>query len=178
MTESVCKTRSRIQAVKHWLNRADEHFDGNASVRGEMDLLLAEAELRSTREKLQSGAGKMRTNWFRQGIAFAIAAVMVATGMGGAWWWWQDIRTESVPPVVAASPVLPVQPIMAPAHTISAAPIEQPVPRPVAAVDSMSPGQEVKSATRPPNREQSVSQDEMKRLIQTAGHSLRGVTKP
>ena len=178
MTESVCKTRGRIQAVKHWLNRADEHFDENASVRGEMDLLLAEAELRSTRERLQSGAGTFKTKWFRQGIAFAIAAVMVATGMGGAWWWWQDIRTDAVPPVAAATPVLPVQPIMASTHNISAAPIEQPVPRPVAAVDSVSPGQEVKSATRPPNREQAVSQEEMKRLIQTAGHSLRGVTKP
>lgn len=174
MTESASKTRGRIQAVKQWLNRAEENFSHNAPVRGEMDLLLAEAELRSTRERLQAGQGGLRMSWIAQGIAFAIAAVIAAVGMGTAWWWWQDAGAESVPPVYAA-PAAPVSHVQA--QYISAAPLPKPVLLPAAAVDSTSSGQEVKNADRPAIREPSVSQNEMKQLIQAAGQSLRGRTK-
>ena len=179
MSESAGKVRGRIQAVKKWLNQAEEHFGGNSPVRGEMDLLLAEAELRSTRETLRSGHGWLQWTWIRQGVAFLLAAMIVATSFGVAWWWWQENRpapvAATVPVPAATAPPIPVLQIAVASAPVSAPPS---APTPVAAIESTSPGQEVNNADRPANREASVSQDEMKRLIQAAGQSLRGRTKP
>lgn len=175
MSESAGKVRGRIQAVRQWLNKAEEHFGGNSPVRGEMDLLLAEAELRSTRETLRSDQSWLTLTWIRQGVAFLLAASIVAAGLGGAWWWWQESRPEPIAATVAV-PAAPAPSV--PVLQIAVAPVPKPAPMPVAAVESTRPGQEVKNADKPANRESSVSQDEMKRLIQAAGQSLRGRTKP
>ena len=179
MRESSGKVRGKIQAARQWLNQAEEHFGGNSPVRGEMDLLLAEAELRSTRETLRSGQRWLTLTWIRQGVAFLLAASIVSASLGVAWWWWQESRSESVAATVAV-PAVTVSPV--PVLQIAVAPTPKASPKPatmpVAAVESTGPGQEVNNADRPANRESSVSQDEMKRLIQAAGQSLRGRTKP
>ena len=174
--QSGSKMRGKIQATKQWLTRAEEHFDRNAPARGEMDLLLAEAELRSTRENLQSHPRRLKLSWLHQGIAFGLAAVTVAIGAGFAWWW-QPERTETIPPQ-AVSVAIPVR--QAQTQNISTAPQQkqETAPAPAAAVDTTIPKQEVKSADQSASREPSVSQEEMKRLVQTAGQSLRGRTKP
>ena len=173
MTQPGCKMRGKIQATKQWLTRAEEHFDRNALVRGEMDLLLAEAELRSTRENLQSRPRRLKLSWLHQGIAFVLAAVTVAIGAGFAWWW-QPERSETIPPQ-AISVAIPVR--QAQTQNISTAPLQKQETAP-AAVDTTIPRQEVKSADQSASREPSVSQEEMKHLVQTAGQSLRGRTKP
>ena len=179
MSESAGKVKGRIQAARQWLNQAEAHFGGNSPVRGEMDLLLAEAELRSTRETLRSGHGWLQWTWIRQGVAFLLAASIAATSLGVAWWWWQEDRPA---PVAATAPVsaaiAPPAPVLKIATASAPVPAPTPAPTPVAAVESTSPGQEVNNADKPANREASVSQDEMKRLIQAAGQSLRGRTKP
>lgn len=175
MSESAGKVRGRIRAARQWLNQAEEHFGGNSPVRGEMELLLAEAELRSTRETLRSGQSWLTLTWIRQGVAFLLAASIVAAGVGGAWWWWQESRPAPVTATVVV-PAATVPPV--PVLQIAVVPVPKPAPMPVAATESTSPGQEVNNADRPANRESSVSQDEMKRLIQAAGQSLRGRTKP
>ena len=177
MSEAGNRTRGKIQAAKKWLNRAEDHFDRKSASRGELDLLLAEAELRSTRESLQARPGRLNLHWIQQGIAFGLATVLVAAGVGAAWWWQVD-RAESIPTptVTVASPVTtPVrsdQPL-----NISAVPAPKTENSPAAVVDSTIPGQEVKNIDKSANREPSVSQDEMKRLIRAAGQSLRGQTK-
>jgi hypothetical protein len=175
MNESTRKVKGRIQAVRQWLNQAEEHFGRNASARAEIDLLLAEAELRSTRETLRPGHRWLTMNWVHQGIAFSLAAVFAAAGMGGAWWWWRDARTAALPAtvVVAEAPLPP-----APVQKITAAPNQKPEPAPAAAVETTRAGQEVNDADRPAKRETAVSSEEMKRLIQAAGQSLRGRTTP
>ena len=175
MNESTRKVKGRIQAVRQWLNQAEEHFGRNASARAEIDLLLAEAELRSTRETLRTSHRWLTMNWVHQGIAFSLATVLAAAGMGGAWWWWREARTTTMPvtTVVAEAPLPPV-----PAQNIAAAPIQKPEPAPAAAVETTHAGQEVNNADRPAKRETAVSREEMKRLIQAAGQSLRGRTNP
>ncbi|MHC1759707.1 MAG: hypothetical protein AB9917_09370 [Negativicutes bacterium] len=179
MSESAGKMKSRIQAVRQWLNQAEEHFGRNSPVRGEMDLLLAEAELRSTRETLQKGHSWLKLGWLRQGVAFLLAVAIATVSMGGVWWWLQ----EPQPPPVAAPFVAAVAATNAPEPLVPVRPISTaPAPMPAATVESsaesMNPGKEVKNADKPINREVAVSQDEMKRLIQAAGQSLRGRTKP
>ena len=175
MNESARKVKGRIQAAKQWLNQAEDHFGRNASARGEIDLMLAEAELRSTRETLRPGHRWLTMNWVHQGIAFSLAAVLAAAGMGGAWWWWRDATPTTLPiaAVVAEAPIP-----TAPVQKIAAAPNQKPEPAPAAAVESTHAGQEVNDADRPAKRETAVSREEMKRLIQAAGQSLRGRTNP
>ena len=175
MNESARKVKGRIQAVKQWLNQAEDHFGRDASARGEIDLLLAEAELRSTRETLRPGHRWLTMNWVHQGIALSLAAVFAAAGLGGAWWWWREAPAPTLPimAVVAEAPVPP-----APVQKIAAAPKQKPEPAPVAAVETTRAGQEVNDADRPAKRETAVSSEEMKRLIQAAGQSLRGRTTP
>ena len=175
MNESTRKVKGRIQAAKQWLNQAEDHFGRNASARGEIDLLLAEAELRSTRETLRPGHRWLTMNWVHQGIALSLAAVLATAGLGGAWWWWREARTATMPAtvVVAEAPPSPV-----PVQNIAAAPNQKPEPAPAAAVETTHAGQEVNDADRPAKRENAVSREEMKRLIQAAGQSLRGRTNP
>ncbi len=175
MNESARKVKGRIQAVKQWLNQAEDHFGRDASARGEIDLLLAEAELRSTRETLRPGHRGLTMNWVHQEIALSLAAFLAVAGLGGAWWWWRDARTATMPAmVVVAEASLP----SAPVQKIAAAPTQKPEPAPAAAVEPTHAGQEVNDADRPAKRETAVSREEMKRLIQAAGQSLRGRTNP
>lgn len=173
MTESGQKTCGRIQATRQWLTRAEKHFSQDASVRGEMDLLLAEAELRSTREKLQ--AGKSAFIWFQHGLALGIATVIVAFGLGGAYWFWRDAPAPSV-----MQPTAVTVPVMAPATpsaAISTAPAAVREDPPRQAVISANPKQEVNTIETPAPQDTAVSPvspDEMKRLVRSAGQSLRG----
>lgn len=173
MSEPSGTVKNRIQSTRRWLNRAEEHFGRNAAVRGEMDLLLAEAELRSTRETVHAAHRWPNLGWIHQGAAFTLAAVIAVVGLGSAWLWWHDSRTEANPAGIA-SPVLP--PPSVPVREISTAAMHN-SPSP-AAVEPTSPGQEVNRADRPASRDSTVSPDEMRRLVQTAGQSLRGRTKP
>lgn len=173
MSHSGGKIRGKILATQKWLSRAEEHFDRNASARGEMDLLLAEAELRSTRENLQAHPHRLKLSLFQQGMAFGLAAIAVAFGAGAAWWWQPD-RTESIPQ--ALSVAVPIR--QAQAQDISTVPLPKRENAPAAAVDSTIPEREVKNVDKSTIREPSVSQEEMQRLVQTAGQSLRRRTKP
>lgn len=174
VAESRNRTQGKIQAAKKWLTRAEDHFDRNAPVRGELDLLLAEAELRSTRENLQSSPGSLKLSWLQQSIAFGLAALLVVIGAGTAWWWQTDRTGLSVP--MAVMPVHPVR--QAQTQTLSAAPLQKTETPPAAAVETKNPVQEVKNVNKSATPDSSVSPDEMHRLIQAAGQSLRGRTKP
>ena len=125
MNEPARKVKCRIQSARQWLNQAEEHFGRNASARGEMDLLLAEAELRSTRETLHSRRLWFTIGWVQQGTAFALAAVMAVAGAGGAWWWWRE-QPPSPEPAVAAAPMPVVVPD--PVQKISVVAIPQTAP--------------------------------------------------
>ena len=175
MVDSGRKVRGKIQATKQWLNRAEENFGQDATVRGEMNLLLAEAELRSTRETLHSGSGRLKRAGLKHGIALGVAVLMAAGGLGGTWWWWRDVPVAAVAPLRGAFPLSVEQP---PQQNILAVPVIIPETAPAAAVVPMIYRQEVNSAVKPATKENPVSQDELKRLVRTAGQSLRGQPKP
>lgn len=182
MTESGQKTCKKIQATKHWLNSAEQHFDQNSSARGEMDLLLAEAELRSTRENLKTSSSCARSFWLQHGLAFGVAFTVVAFGLSGAWLWSREDRgTPAVAPIpvpAAATAVISAPLSVQPEQPkISTAPVQKSEEAPSAAVAPTNPRQEVNNNNMPATREAPISQDEMKRLVRTAGQSLRGQPK-
>ncbi len=175
MPEPACKAQGKIRAAKHWLTRAEKHFDLNAPVRGQMDLLLAEAELRSTRETVDSSSGWLKLNWGLQIVALSLAAFLVVAGISSAWWW-QDAGTVEVPVRQIVTPPAPIA--AAPVQNSSTVPVRSADMSATTAVDTTISTQEVKRTEKTVAPEAALSQEEMKRLIQTAGQTLRGRTKP
>lgn len=74
---SVC---SRIRNAKASLDNAERSFRSNQEVRGELDLMLAEAELDNLRQKRQG------ISWTRHTLAACFAVLVLASGCLG-WWW-------------------------------------------------------------------------------------------
>ena len=80
---SVC---SRIRNAKASLDNAEKSFRDNQEVRGELDLMLAEAELQNLRQKRPAWVA-----WTRRSFAALSALVIVAAG--GIGWWWSSARS-------------------------------------------------------------------------------------
>ena len=76
-SRSVC---SRIRNARASLDSADRNFRSNQEVRGELDLMLAEAELDNLRQK------RSRFSWTRHMLAVCVAVLLLASGCLG-WWW-------------------------------------------------------------------------------------------
>ena len=65
----------RIRNAKASLDNAEKSFQSNADVRGELDLMLAEAELQSLRRKRPAWMV-----WTRRSFAVLSALVIIAAG--------------------------------------------------------------------------------------------------
>ena len=76
-SRSVC---SRIRNARASLDSAERNFRSNQEVRGELDLMLAEAELDNLRQK------RLRFSWTRHMLAACVAVLLLASGCLG-WWW-------------------------------------------------------------------------------------------
>ena len=76
-SRSVC---SRIRNAKASLDNAERSFRSNQEVRGELDLMLAEAELDNLRQK------RPGISWTRHTLAACFAVLALASGCLG-WWW-------------------------------------------------------------------------------------------
>ena len=76
-SRSVC---SRIRNAKASLENAERSFRSNQEVRGELDLMLAEAELDNLRQR------RPGISWTRHTLAACFAVLVLASGCLG-WWW-------------------------------------------------------------------------------------------
>ena len=78
MAQSGRNLFQRIRCIKSSLESAEKSFLDNKDIRGELDLMLAEAELKNLRRK------KDRPwSWNRQVLAGCMAALIVMAGAGG-----------------------------------------------------------------------------------------------
>lgn len=184
------------RAVKHlayarrWLERAEHAYGQKRDIRGELDLILAQAEIEHAKEISQVRRPRFFVAVLRHAAAIVIAAAVVGAGAWGASFWLH--RPVPVQPVPAAehsvtatlppgqpSPAEPVAPppahvpvqAAAPAAAPSAA-AQVPVPAPTA-VPAYQPAADDRhepavSAAVP------VSPQEMRQLVRTADKALRG----
>ncbi len=175
-----------LRSAKVWLTRAEESFDKNSKLRGELDLLLAQAELQHARETSLSRQERYRMPLLRQATSFVLAAAIIAAGFG-AYWGFSE-RHVAVPIPLAAqeaktTPGAKSTPGVLKAND-SAAPVRVEDQRPAIAGPASNPPREttMPAARRPENngrqqpaeKESLLSQDEMKDVIRAAGKSLRG----
>ena len=87
-SRSVC---SRIRNARASLDNAERSFRSNQEVRGELDLMLAEAELDNLRQK------RPGISWTRHTLAACFAVLVLASGCLG-WWWASAYGVVPTPP--------------------------------------------------------------------------------
>lgn len=103
----------RIRCIKSSLDSAEQSFLDNQDIRGELDLMLAEAELKNLRKKKD-----VPWNWSRHLFAVCAAVLLVLSGFGG---WYiakghyknrQTAAPSAVVPITAIEQTkkLPIQP--------------------------------------------------------------------
>ena len=68
----------RIRSVKSSLDNAEQSFLDNNGMRGELDLMLAEAELKNLRHNKD-----VPWSWSRHMLAVGVAALLALAGLGG-----------------------------------------------------------------------------------------------
>lgn len=109
MTQSSRTLFQRIRCIKSSLDKAEQSFMDNKDIRGELDLMLAEAELKNLRRK------KDRPwSWNRQVLAVCAAVMLVAASFGG-WCFARNhyrAKAQAALPPPAAAPVVKPEPKM------------------------------------------------------------------
>ena len=105
MAQNGCSVFQRIRSVKSSLENAEQSFLDNNGMRGELDLMLAEAELKNLRHKKD-----FPWSWNRQVLAMCVAALLALAGLGG-WYYAHDSiavagKKQSTEAVTIAKPVL------------------------------------------------------------------------
>lgn len=147
----------RIRSVKSSLDNAEQSFLDNKDIRGELDLMLAEAELKNLRKKKDGP-----WSWNRQALAACAAVLLVLAGAGG-WYFarghYKARAKAAVPPVVTGASVQ--------AKSEQGAPVkEQPT---VAAAQETQQSSGIKPSQEQEKQSQvSISKADLHRLVQSA----------
>lgn len=102
MAKSNGSLYQRIRYIKSSLDNAEQSFLDNKSMRGELDLMLAEAEFKNLRRKKD-----VPWNWNRQLLACCAALMLLLAGFGG-WFYAKDSYTP-IPAAVSANEVKPLK---------------------------------------------------------------------
>lgn len=89
----------RIRNAKQSLENAEKSFLDDKGLRGELDLMLAEAELKNLRNKQP-----WTWSWNRHSLALSVAVLLVVSGLGGWFFAKENLqKVEEMPPAVEAS---------------------------------------------------------------------------
>lgn len=174
-----------LSSAKGWLTKAEEAFDKEKDIRGELDLMLAQAELQHVKEVSRSKHWRHKYVAIRHGVALFCAAVM-AVGLGGVYWW--TSKPQIVVPVPRAEQAsLPVESkiqssgkdrVLPPVPSVQEEGnvVRKEVAPPVQAVTVSNVSSQKQKAEPSQQVEPSaaISPDEMQKLVRAAGKSLRG----
>lgn len=157
MSRSVCQ---RIRRIKSSLENAEQSFLDNKDMRGELDLMLAEAELSNLRRKKD-----VPWCWNRQVLALCAAFAVAVSCFGG---WCYARHNLKSPPAAAGT----ARSVAAQDTTVKAAVdvTRQPQPR---AQSTTLPSAEISRVSDAPagkesNRQLEISDIDMRRLVKSA----------
>ena len=188
--ENRSRLKRHVRAAREWLGHAEDSLDRREDVRGDLDLMLASAELARARETETPGGSVV---WARR--LLPLAAAMILAGSG--WLLWRGSEPQPPPPVdrEAAGMVLPMPPPSAKGaeEIVATAPVEPPKAMPeepvaigtaaepeTASADGFeTPAAPVETAEPIPDTEPSpiqaarVPSEELQRWMSRAGQRLR-----
>lgn len=187
MAEAKKHMNRHLRSARQWLSKAEEAFDKDHNVRGELDLLLAQAELQHAKEKKTPRRWTLGNPLLRHGLALGLAVFVATMGLGGAYWFLHEQkRAVPIPLAQEEHPVKTAQPISAFPVPVQAS--QQPLvtehrpaessPAANAAVDIVKPlAIKAREITILPKAEEADTQlppAEMHKLLRAATKSLRG----
>ena len=149
----------RIRCIKSSLESAEQSFLDNKDIRGELDLMLAEAELKNLRRK------KDRPwSWNRQLLAGCMAVLLVMAGAGG-WYIAKDHYKHR--PVAAKQQVQPIKTVqeqpLPSAQTAAAQPQTEKI-----IVEKQIKQDTPAQAAKPAESRVNISKADMHKLVQSA----------
>ena len=169
-----------LRSAQEWLTRAEDSFDKDSNIRGELNLFLAQAELQHARETNSSRQWRYKYPVLRHAVSLVLATTIVAVGFGA--YLWSSERSAGVPvplaiqetktmPVVTASPEM-----VASKNQVEAPPAILPMVS-VAPSQAVAPSVErtaKNERSRQPEKDNLLPPDELQKIIRAAGKSLRG----
>ena len=193
--EDRSRLRLHVRAAREWLGRAEESLGRAEDVRGDLNLMLAQAELARAKEMERPGASVV---WTRRLAPFFVAA-LIAGGGYSLWRFGTQTVPAPLPPVgnterslkAAQSeaiplPALPVQaesaeqtrPTVLPEITES--PVREEESPEAVSVAELEPPETAEAMEMPETAQESTQQarlpsEDMQRLMSSAGQSLRAI---
>ncbi|HWR44343.1 hypothetical protein [Sporomusa sp.] len=76
-----------LNSAQQWLSEAEEAFDKDSDIRGELNLFLAQAELTHAKEVNRSRYWRHRYPVLRHSLAIGLAIAIAAGGMTASYMW-------------------------------------------------------------------------------------------
>lgn len=181
----------RVRAVRKWLEKAESCYSSHKEVTGEINLIMAQAEMERLKETRRNGKGRKRALQ----IAALIAAFGVFLGLNAIWQVLEPPKESSTPtvqlvqekepapavkteepgsssaPTETANPEIPAQP--EPVYTVPEQPVPQPAQTQPAAVTPQPAAPPVRTAAAAAPKP-ALSDKEIQSVVGEAGRALRG----
>lgn len=167
MSDKRTSFKNHVRAAKEWLGEAESSLDKEQDLRGDLKLMLAQAELQRANETKHL---TKRELWLRRIIPLLCAVLLVAVI-------WQMVLFMTPQP--AAVPAEPQQPVIQVVREIPVIEKQESAAPEVKAVDEVPADEptETLSAQDVPvsgeTSESAVPSRDMQKLMNTAGQSLR-----
>ena len=178
--------KDHVSAARKWLGKAETSLDNKNSIRGDMHIMLAEAELKCAREKIENVS---KPFWKKHMIPLAFGILFAAAGC----FWLQnnaDYASDKVnmPAVVSASMTNKHEETSLPENNVKTVPDEiqktasadtgrQPDEAGNERIDAVSTNTGYKEAQQPsqvvPKAETQVPSKEVQQLMRTAKKTLQ-----
>ena len=155
----------RVQAVRKWLEKAEQSFTLHRDISGEWNLIMAQAEMQRLRET--DRAGRRRRLWGSRVLALAAAAALFS-----GYSLWQSYREEPVP----ISAVVPAeQTAAAPEPARESPPLPEAAAVSAAGTETVpAKPQETPAASAAASPPAALSEWEIQSVVGEAGRALRG----
>lgn len=173
----------RLAAARQWLHQAEESFGKKKEMQGELNLLLAQAELQHVRESRKLPFW-LQPRWGWQGMAMAFAVLLSLSAGAGVFWAKQHaidsavVVTDSIVPSRTSNleiGPIPEQPVVVseaqqPPLNVETAAVVLAKPKAVAAIQEEKQTEEASKTVKA----ETVSPEEMQKALRAAGKALRG----
>ena len=185
--EDRSRLRRHVRAAREWLGRAEDSLDRAEDVRGDLNLMLAQAELTRAQEVERPRPSVV---WARR-LAPLCAAALIA---GGGLWAWRSAVPQAPPPIMerrteeaAAStdaaqlrrdpvPLPQADSVPVREEIVLEVPLAEPeYGEPTEEASASPPEPEISQEPRPDTGGARLPSEEMQRLMNSAGQSLRAI---
>jgi hypothetical protein len=169
VTEQRSRVTTHLRSAQDWLSKAERSFDEQKDIRGELNLMLAQAELKRAQEEKSGAKHRLRYTWCRQGGALICAILLF--GLGSLIWMSHAEKEadKTVTHVQTTQTVMPTTMVSAPSVSASTSAAD----KELVSAKVKTPYEEYDKAHR--NVSAAIlSEKEKEDLMKAAGRSLRG----